>query len=100
LVSQIGEAIAEEYNKEKVVVRLGLGVNIKSSPLGGRKFKFFSEDSFLTDELWIAFVNGVQSKGVGTSVKHYAPNNQEPLLMSFQMKEHFRKFIFSHLSQF
>jgi beta-glucosidase len=82
----MGEAIAEESNKEKVAILLGLDVNIKRSPLGGRKFKYFSEDSFLAGEIWTKFVNDVQSKGIGTSVKHYAPNNQEPLLMSFQMK--------------
>jgi beta-glucosidase len=91
----MGEAIAEESNKEKVAVLLGSGINIKSSPLGGRKFKCFSEDSFPTGELAAAFVNGVQSKGVGTSVKHYAPNSQESLSMSFQVKEHFGNLSFS-----
>ncbi len=56
---------------------LGPGINMKRSPLGGRNFEYFSEDPFLSAELAIAFIKKVQNKGIGTSLKHYAANNQE-----------------------
>ncbi len=77
LLYEMGEALGDECLKEKVSVLLGPGVNIKRSPLCGRNFEYFSEDPFLTGELAAAFIRGVQSKGVGTSLKHYAANNQE-----------------------
>ncbi len=82
LLKKMGEAIAEEAKQEDVSVVLGPGANIKRSPLCGRNFEYFSEDPYLTGELAAAFVNGVQSKGVGTSLKHYAMNNQEKLRMT------------------
>lgn len=77
LVKQVGNAIGDECLAERVSVILGPGVNIKRSPLCGRNFEYFSEDPFLTGEIATAFIKGVQEKGVGTSLKHYAVNNQE-----------------------
>ncbi len=77
LLGRIGEALADECLALDVDVLLGPGVNIKRSPLGGRNFEYFSEDPFLAGEMAVAIINGVQSKGVGTSLKHYAVNNQE-----------------------
>jgi len=77
LIRQMGEALAEECIALNVDVLLGPGVNMKRSPLCGRNFEYFSEDPYLAGELAVSFINGVQSKGVGTSLKHYAANNQE-----------------------
>ena len=82
LLYKMGEALGEECLKEKVSVLLGPGTNIKRSPLCGRNFEYFSEDGVLAGEMSAAFVNGVQSKGVGTSLKHYAANNQETRRMT------------------
>lgn len=77
LLQQMGEAIAEEALSERISVVLGPGVNMKRSPLCGRNFEYFSEDPYLAGELGAAYIAGVQSKGVGTSLKHFAANNQE-----------------------
>jgi len=77
LMRELGAALGEEAIALNVDVILGPGVNMKRSPLGGRNFEYFSEDPYLAGELAVAFINGVQSKGVGTSLKHYAANNQE-----------------------
>ena len=77
LIKQMGIALAEECIALNVDVLLGPGVNMKRSPLNGRNFEYFSEDPFLAGELAANFINGIQSKGVGTSLKHYAANNQE-----------------------
>lgn len=77
LISQIGSAIALEANDNEVSVILGPGVNIKRNPLCGRNFEYFSEDPYLAGKLGAAFVNGAQNQNVGTSVKHFALNNQE-----------------------
>ncbi len=77
LIRKMGEALAEECIALNVDVLLGPGANMKRSPLGGRNFEYFSEDPYLAGELAASFINGVQSKGVGTSLKHYAANNQE-----------------------
>jgi beta-glucosidase len=77
LVKQVGVALGEECRMEKVGVLLGPGANIKRSPLCGRNFEYFSEDPFLSGELAKSYIQGVQSQGVGTSLKHFAANNQE-----------------------
>jgi beta-glucosidase len=77
LLHRIGEALAREARAARLSVILGPGVNMKRSPLCGRNFEYFSEDPFLTGELGLGIVEGIQSGGVGTSVKHYAANNQE-----------------------
>jgi len=82
LIYQVGVALGEECRQEKVGVILGPGANIKRSPLCGRNFEYFSEDPYLSGEIAKSHINGVQSQGIGTSLKHYAVNNQETRRMS------------------
>ncbi|MFH2038460.1 MAG: glycoside hydrolase family 3 C-terminal domain-containing protein, partial [Chloroflexota bacterium] len=77
LIYRVGQALGEECRQEKVAVILGPGANIKRSPLCGRNFEYFSEDPYLAGQMASSHINGVQSQGVGTSLKHYAVNNQE-----------------------
>ncbi len=77
LLKRMGEALGEKCVSEEVAVILGPGANIKRSPLCGRNFEYFSEDPYLTGEMAAALIEGVQSKNVGTSLKHFAANNQE-----------------------
>ena len=74
---KLGENLAEEALAEKVNLVLGPGINIKRSPLCGRNFEYFSEDPHLAGHMAAAYVQGMQSKGVGACVKHFACNNQE-----------------------
>jgi beta-glucosidase len=77
LIHTLGQALGEECLALNVDVLLGPGANMKRTPLGGRNFEYFSEDPYLAGELAASFINGVQSTGVGTSLKHFAANNQE-----------------------
>lgn len=81
-MNMIGKAIGHECQAEDVGVILGPAVNIKRSPLCGRNFEYYSEDPYLAGKLAAAFINGVQSEGVGTSIKHFAANSQEKERMS------------------
>ena len=77
LIKQLGQALAQECQAEEVDIILGPAINIKRSPLCGRNFEYFSEDPYLSSQLATAYIQAVQSLGVGTSLKHYAANNQE-----------------------
>lgn len=82
LLYQVGDALGEECVAEDIAVLLGPGINMKRSPLCGRNFEYYSEDPCLAGEMGAAFVKGVQSHHVGTSLKHFAANNQEWRRMS------------------
>jgi beta-glucosidase len=82
LLREMGQAIAREAMALEVDVVLGPGVNMKRSPLCGRNFEYFSEDPFLAGRLAVGWIDGVQSLGVGASLKHLAVNNQETRRMS------------------
>lgn len=77
LIEQMGKALGTECQAENVGILLGPGANIKRSPLCGRNFEYFSEDPYLSSEMAAHHIMGVQSEGVGTSLKHFAANNQE-----------------------
>ncbi len=85
LLRSMGEALGEECLQEGVSVILGPGVNMKRSPLCGRNFEYFSEDPFLAGEMAVAWIDGVQGKGIGTSLKHFAANNQEGRRMTIDV---------------
>ncbi len=77
LLRKMGEALAEECISLNVDILLGPGVNMKRSPLGGRNFEYYSEDPYLAGEMATSLIKGTQSRGVGTTVKHFTANNQE-----------------------
>lgn len=82
LMHEFGDAIGKEAQANDLSVVLGPAVNIKRSPLCGRNFEYYSEDPYLAGETAAAFINGVQKHHVGTSIKHFAANNQEYNRMS------------------
>ena len=82
LIQTMGEALGDECQAEEVGIILGPGVNIKRSPICGRNFEFLSEDPYLSAEMATSYINGVQSKNIGTSLKHFLLNNQEYRRMS------------------
>lgn len=77
LLYRLGDILGQECQAENIAFILGPSINIKRSPLGGRNFEYFSEDPYLTGELATMYIKGVQSHQVGTSLKHFACNNQE-----------------------
>lgn len=77
LIEKVGKAIGEECQAQNVAIILGPGANIKRTPLCGRNFEYLSEDPYLSSEMAGNYIKGVQSQGVGTSLKHFAANNQE-----------------------
>ncbi|MEY4751382.1 MAG: hypothetical protein RIQ60_3596 [Pseudomonadota bacterium] len=77
LAREVGAALGREAQANGVHIVLGPGINMKRSPLGGRNFEYFSEDPLLAGRMAAAYIAGMQGEGVGTSLKHFAVNNQE-----------------------
>lgn len=82
LAEKLGSTLGQECAAENVSVLLGPAVNIKRSPLCGRNFEYLSEDPYQAGKMAAAYIRGVQSRNVGTSMKHFAANNQEYRRMS------------------
>ena len=86
LAHRLGEALGEEAKSEGIHTLLGPAVNIKRTPLCGRNFEYLSEDPLVAGKISAEYVKGVQEKGVGVSVKHFAANNQEFMRMSTSVR--------------
>jgi len=77
LIHEMGAALGEECRQEKVSILLGPGINIKRSPLSGRNYDYYSEDPYFTSEMAGQLIMGIESQGIGTSLKHFAVGSQE-----------------------
>ncbi len=100
LMNEMGKTLGEECQAEDLSVLLGPAVNIKRSPLCGRNFEYLSEDPYLAGKMAASYIRGVQSWDVGTSMKHYAANNQEYNRMSCSSNLSERAFREIYLSAF
>lgn len=100
LVYKVGQAIGSECQAESVACILGPANNIKRSPLCGRNFEYLSEDPYLSGKIAAAHINGVQSQGVGTSLKHFCANNQEFRRNSYDSRVEERAFREIYLKAF
>ena len=86
VAATLGDALGEEAVAEGIHTLLGPAINIKRSPLCGRNFEYLSEDPCLAGKMAASYVNAVQNRGVGTSVKHFAANNQEYQRMNVDVR--------------
>ena len=100
LVERIGQALGNECQAENLATILGPGNNIKRSPVCGRNFEYLSEDPLLSGKIAAAHIKGVQSKGVGTSLKHFCLNNQEFARNSYDSRVEERAFREIYLKTF
>lgn len=82
ILKEVADSLANEAIKEKVSIVLGPGTNIKRSPFGGRNFEYFSEDPYLAGKLAANYISSMESRGVGTCLKHFAGNSQETYRMT------------------
>ena len=100
LIEEMGSALGQQCRANNVSILLGPAMNIKRSPLCGRNFEYYSEDPYLSGKIASAEIKGIQKWNVGTSVKHFAANNQEYFRMSVSSQLDERTFREIYLSGF